>query len=60
MFNSNNNFQRGTEQKQQGNQAVYIPAKDKADLYGANHIFKTCAYCRVFAADMNLKFKAVR
>jgi len=47
MFNSNNNFQRGTEQKQQGNQAVYIPAKDKADLYGANHIFKTCAYCRV-------------
>lgn len=26
---------------------LYIPAKDKANLYGANHIYKTCAYCRV-------------
>lgn len=27
--------------------AAFIPAKDKADLFGNNHIFKTCAYCRV-------------
>lgn len=27
--------------------AVFIPARDKADLFGNNHIFKTCAYCRV-------------
>lgn len=27
--------------------AVFIPAKDKADLFGNNHIFKACAYCRV-------------
>ena len=27
--------------------AAFIPAKDKADLFGSNHIFKTCAYCRV-------------
>ena len=24
-----------------------IPAKPKADLYGDNHVFRTCAYCRV-------------
>ena len=47
MFNANNKFQPANEQKSTGNQAVYIPAKDKADLYGTNHIFKTCAYCRV-------------
>ena len=33
-------------QKENG-AAVFIPAKDKADLYGKNHIFRTCAYCRV-------------
>lgn len=27
--------------------AAFIPAKDKADLFGNDHIFKTCAYCRV-------------
>ena len=26
---------------------VYIPAKEKADLYAIGHIFRTCAYCRV-------------
>ncbi|MCM1364334.1 MAG: recombinase family protein [Faecalibacterium sp.] len=26
---------------------LFIPAKDKADLFGSNHIFRTCAYCRV-------------
>lgn len=27
--------------------AMFIPAKDKADLYGRNHVYRTCAYCRV-------------
>lgn len=36
----------GSESKDSGT-PLYIPAKDKANLYGANHIYKTCAYCRV-------------
>ncbi|MBQ8076562.1 MAG: recombinase family protein [Oscillospiraceae bacterium] len=26
---------------------TFIPAKPKVDLYGENHIFRVCAYCRV-------------
>ena len=26
---------------------TYIPAKPKADLYGKDHIYRVCAYCRV-------------
>lgn len=26
---------------------IYIPAKEKADIYAAEHVFRTCAYCRV-------------
>lgn len=25
----------------------YIPAKEKTDIYSSNHVFRTCAYCRV-------------
>lgn len=33
----------------------YIPAKEKADIYAAGHIFRTCAYCRVSTdSDMQL------
>lgn len=27
--------------------AVYIPARDKVNLFSDGHIFRTCAYCRV-------------
>ena len=47
MFNEKNNFQNGVGQQNNVNHAVYIPAKGKTDLYGANHVFSTCAYCRV-------------
>lgn len=35
------------QEKKESDTPLYIPAKDKANLYGANHIYKTCAYCRV-------------
>ena len=41
-----NHYSVNVNQKENG-AAVFIPAKDKADLYGKNHIFRTCAYCRV-------------
>jgi DNA invertase Pin-like site-specific DNA recombinase len=28
-------------------EARFIPAKEKVDIFGSNHIFKVCAYCRV-------------
>ena len=40
-----NHYSVNVNQKENG-AAVFIPAKDKADLYGKNHIFRTCAYCR--------------
>lgn len=27
--------------------AAYIPAKNKTELFESNHIYRTCAYCRV-------------
>ena len=41
-YNSNIEFM-----KNNSGAAAFIPAKDKANLLGNNHIFKTCAYCRV-------------
>lgn len=41
-YNSNTEFM-----KNNSGVAAFIPAKDKADLFGNNHIFKTCAYCSV-------------
>lgn len=33
----------------------FIPAKEKADIYSSNHIFRACAYCRVSTdSDMQL------
>lgn len=37
----------GGQEKNQVGSSFYIPAKEKANLYGEGHIYKTCAYCRV-------------
>ena len=34
-------------QKEEAGDKTFIPAKPKADLYGEDHIFRVCAYCRV-------------
>lgn len=28
-------------------EVLFIPAKEKIDIFGPNHLFKACAYCRV-------------
>lgn len=43
----NNNFSNIKAIKNDSGTATFIPAKDKADIFGSNHIFKVCAYCRV-------------
>ncbi len=47
MYGENYNFNSLVNEPKNSSAAVFIPAKDKADLYGKNHIFSTCAYCRV-------------
>ena len=34
-------------QRQDGGERTFIPAKPKVDLYGEDHVFRVCAYCRV-------------
>lgn len=34
-------------QKADNSNKTFIPAKPKANLYGAEHIYRVCAYCRV-------------
>lgn len=43
----NTGLANGNQIKKDTEAAVFIPAKDKADIFGKNHIFSTCAYCRV-------------
>lgn len=43
-LNSHNSI-RFVENKSEA--AAFIPARDRVDLFGSNHIFKACAYCRV-------------
>lgn len=38
---------RQVYQREDQGEKTFIPAKPKADLYGDNHVFRTCAYCRV-------------
>ena len=38
---------RKVYQREDTGEKTFIPAKPKADLYGAGHLFRVCAYCRV-------------
>ena len=38
---------RQVYQKADNSNKTFIPAKPKANLYGAEHIYRVCAYCRV-------------
>ena len=38
---------RQVYQKEDSSEKQFIPAKPKKDIYGEDHIFRTCAYCRV-------------
>ena len=38
---------RQVYQREEPAAAKYIPAKPKIDIYGANRVFRVCAYCRV-------------
>ena len=38
---------RQVYQREEPNASKYIPAKPKIDIYGADKIFRVCAYCRV-------------
>lgn len=38
---------RQVYQKQDTGEKTYIPAKPKVNLYGEEHMFRVCAYCRV-------------
>lgn len=38
---------RQVYQREDSSDKRFIPAKPKAEIYGGNHLFRTCAYCRV-------------
>ena len=38
---------RQVYQREEKRYQVYIPAKPKVNLYGDEHVFRVCAYCRV-------------
>src|SRR5574344_1132517 len=38
---------RQVYQREDTGEKKFIPAKPKADLYGAEHLYRVCAYCRV-------------
>ena len=47
MSNENREELRRTYQKEDSSDKTFIPAKPKVDLYGSEHVFRVCAYCRV-------------
>ena len=40
-------------QREDNSNKTFIPAKPKVDLYGGEHIFRVCAYCRVSTDDID-------
>lgn len=46
---NDNNMLHGfsVDYSQKNEEKLYIPAKDKSNIYSLEHVFRTCAYCRV-------------
>lgn len=47
MAHEDRDFLRMAYQREEASASKFIPAKPKIDIYGADKVFRVCAYCRV-------------